>query len=140
MPNSKFPDKATLSELQSYIKNKCSERGFDRASDLETYLLFSEEAGELARAIRRHRALFQEGAPASASSLQANLGEELADILSYLLELANRFQIDLEEAFRAKAEINEGRQWHYPPSRETYPPNRTRGGGPERPPADSAPG
>lgn len=112
MPNSKFPDKATLSELQSYIKNKCSERGFDCASDLETYLLFSEEAGELARAIRRHRALFQEGAPASASSLQANLGEELADILSYLLELANRFQIDLEEAFRAKEEINEGRQWH----------------------------
>ena len=50
------------------------------------------------------------------------------------------FQIDLEEAFRAKEEINEGRQWHYPPSRETYPPNRTRGGGPERPPADSAPG
>jgi NTP pyrophosphatase (non-canonical NTP hydrolase) len=39
------------------------------------------------------------------------LEEEFADVLSYLLDLANYFQIDLEKAFREKEQVNEGRTW-----------------------------
>ena len=37
--------------------------------------------------------------------------EEFADVLSYLLDLANYFQIDLEKAFREKEQINQNRTW-----------------------------
>jgi len=39
------------------------------------------------------------------------LEEEFADVLSYLLDLANYFQVDLERAFRDKEQVNEGRKW-----------------------------
>lgn len=40
-----------------------------------------------------------------------SLEEEFADVLSYLLDLANCFQVDLEQAFRAKERVNESRTW-----------------------------
>ncbi|MBQ7567570.1 RS21-C6 protein [bacterium] len=107
-----YPDNASLSELQRYVKEKCRERGFDKAEDLETYLLFSEEIGELAKAIRRFRGLFKEDGRTEAQvQAQAQIAEEMADVLSYLLELANRFGVDLDGAFRSKEAINDRRHW-----------------------------
>ena len=40
-----------------------------------------------------------------------SLEEEFADVLSYLLDLANCFQVDLEQAFRAKEQLNQSRTW-----------------------------
>lgn len=85
----------------------CRARGWDQADDLETFLLFSEEVGELAKAIRNERGLFAE----SARPATSGLAEEMADVLSYLLDLANRFGVDLEAAFRAKEEVNQARNW-----------------------------
>ena len=42
----------TLKDLQNYIKEVCKERGWDKNSTPETFLLFMEEVGELAKAIR----------------------------------------------------------------------------------------
>ena len=39
------------------------------------------------------------------------LEEEFADVLSYLLDLANCFQVDLETAFREKEQVNQARTW-----------------------------
>lgn len=120
MENLPFSENVTLPELQSYILGKCRQRGFDRASDLEIYLLLTEEIGEMAKAIRKKRSLFEEsgkdGAPAAeapdkAAKIQANLAEEMADVLSYLLDLANRFGVDLIKALQAKEAINETRVW-----------------------------
>lgn len=99
----------TLQDLQKYMKKVCEERGWDQNNVLETFLLFSEETGELAKAIRDHRGLYQE--KKKENTLQA-LEEEMADVLGYLLDLANHFGIDLEQAFRKKEEINEKRQWN----------------------------
>ncbi|MBI3924025.1 MAG: RS21-C6 protein [Armatimonadetes bacterium] len=103
-----IPETATLPELQAYVAQACRERGWDRATDLECFLLFVEEVGELARAIRRRRNLFDEKGKARD---EGELAEELADLLSYLLDLSNRLGVDLEEAFRAKEERNLGREW-----------------------------
>ncbi len=102
-----FPDSPSLPQLQSYLARVCSERGWDTADDLETFLLFSEEVGELAKAIRNARQLFSEkDRPPS-----HHLAEEMADVLSYLLDLANRFEVDLETALRAKEKVNQQRRW-----------------------------
>lgn len=37
--------------------------------------------------------------------------DELADLIIYLCAIANRYEIDLEQAFREKEEINKERTW-----------------------------
>ncbi|MEM7367468.1 MAG: MazG nucleotide pyrophosphohydrolase domain-containing protein [Bacteroidota bacterium] len=103
-----LPDRPTLADLQSYQAAICKERGWDQTSDLEAFLLFTEEIGELAKAIRNRRELYQEQGKSPKSG---ELEGEFADVLSYLMELANRFGIDLEQVYRAKEEVNAGREW-----------------------------
>ena len=85
----------------------CKERGWVKDTYAEKFLLFIEEVGELAKAMRKTAGLYKE----QAKPKNFELEEEFADVLSYLLDLANYFQIDLEKAFREKEQINEGRTW-----------------------------
>jgi NTP pyrophosphatase (non-canonical NTP hydrolase) len=100
-------DDPTLKELQSYLAEVCQERGWTKDSPSEKFVLFIEEVGELAKAMRKAAGLYEESAKARVFSLE----EEFADVLSYLLDLANCFQVDLEQAFRAKEQINQSRTW-----------------------------
>lgn len=104
-----------LTELQKYMKKVCSERGWDGNSHLEIFLLFSEEVGELAKAIRENDKLFHETEEsreeAGKTKRRYNLEEEFADVLGYLMNLANYFDVDLEEAFWKKEEVNSKRIW-----------------------------
>ncbi|KAF0248569.1 MAG: pyrophosphatase [bacterium] len=100
-------EKPTLPEIQEYIKEICKERNWDKNNHLEIFLLFTEEIGELAKAIRKHQGLYDE----KVKEKNVNLEEEFADVFSYLLDLANYFNIDLEKAFRNKDKINSSRKW-----------------------------
>jgi NTP pyrophosphatase (non-canonical NTP hydrolase) len=104
-----IPEKPTLPDLQAYMAAVCQERGWNQNNHLELFLLFSEEVGELAKAIRKHTKLYDE--PAKAHKV-FDLEEEFADVLGYLLDLANYFQLDLEAAFRKKEAVNAQREWH----------------------------
>jgi NTP pyrophosphatase (non-canonical NTP hydrolase) len=97
----------TLKELQSYLALVCEERGWTKDSPSQKFVLFIEEVGELAKAMRKTAGLYEE----RARQRDVSLEEEFADVLSYLLDLANCFQVDLEEAFRAKEQINQTRNW-----------------------------
>lgn len=97
----------TLQELQRYIAEVCQERGWTKDSPPEKFVLFIEEVGELAKAMRKAAGLYQE----QARQRDISLEEEFADVLSYLLDLANCFQIDLERAFREKEKVNQARTW-----------------------------
>lgn len=108
-----LPDNLNLPQLQAYIKALCAEKGWDKNSHLEIFLLFTEEIGELAKAIRQHEKLhLAVEHPTSDSPTTQALADEFADVLNYLLDLANYFDIDLETAFRNKNTKNEMRQWH----------------------------
>ncbi len=102
-----LPEHPTLNDLQTYVDEVCKERGWVKDNYSEKFLLFTEEVGELAKAIRRSVGLYYE----KAKPKDIELEEEFADVLSYLLDLANYFQIDLERAFREKESVNEGRRW-----------------------------
>ncbi len=104
-----LPGHPTLPELQIYMDETCKERGWTKDSYAEKFLLFTEEVGELAKAIRKTQNLYQE--KAKAQQKQGDLEEEFADVLSYLLDLANAFHIDLETAFREKERVNATRTW-----------------------------
>jgi NTP pyrophosphatase (non-canonical NTP hydrolase) len=98
----------TLADFQEYLKLLCTERGWDKNNPLEIFLLFSEEVGELAKAIRNQLKLYSEEGKTSKIN---ELENEFADVLSYLLDLANQFNINLEQAFRNKEEQNAKRIW-----------------------------
>lgn len=104
---SNLPTHPSLPELQTYMHEICQERGWTRDSYAEKFLLFTEEVGELAKAIRKTQGLYQE----KARQKHLELEEEFADVLSYLLDLANYFQVDLESAFREKEQVNAARTW-----------------------------
>ncbi|MFL5705688.1 MAG: MazG nucleotide pyrophosphohydrolase domain-containing protein [Ktedonobacteraceae bacterium] len=100
-------DDPTLNDLQRYLALVCQERGWTKDSPSEKFVLFIEEVGELAKAMRKAAGLYEEQTKQRDMSLE----EEFADVLSYLLDLANCFQVDLEKAFRAKEQINQSRKW-----------------------------
>lgn len=98
-----------LIDYQNYIRQICKERGWDKNNPLEIFLLFSEEVGELAKAIRNHLKLYYEEGKVRTND---EIDHELADIFSYLLDLANCFDVDLEKAFRDKEKLNANRKWN----------------------------
>jgi NTP pyrophosphatase (non-canonical NTP hydrolase) len=97
---------ASLDKLQNYVRLCEAERGFAGQSGLEKCLLLGEEVGELFRAVRRTT-----GLPTDPESARSEVSEELADILNYLLSIANRFDVNLESAFREKEHRNARRAW-----------------------------
>ena len=104
MPNLK--EKPCLKDYQDYVKELEFERGFIDQSTRDKCLLLGEEVGELFKAVRKKQQI-----KIDKNSKVTTIGEELADIFIYLCAIANRFDINLEEAFRLKEEVNKKRKW-----------------------------
>lgn len=85
----------------------------DEAKDFSTdpllnFVKMQEEIGELARLVA-----LTGGSKSSATnppSLQ-DIGLEMADVLAYLLKMANYLGVDLEAAYLQKMQTNSGRHW-----------------------------
>ena len=99
---------AHLTDYQQHVKEVCKAYGWDHVNDTELFMLFMEEVGELAKAMRNHKKLFQEEERAHK---KFELEEEFADVFGYLLDLANHFNINLDTAYRKKNRINAKRNW-----------------------------
>ena len=66
------------------------------------------EVGEVAREVLR---LAHSADQAKTDVIKADLGMEMYDVIWNICDLANLLQIDLEQAFAAKIEINKHRVW-----------------------------
>lgn len=100
--------KPTLQDFQDYVAKMIKERGFDNEKLPEVFMLFIEECGEMAKAIRKkHRHI-----KSHKESKDFELEHEIADVFMYLLVICNYLDIDLEKAFREKEEINKKRVWN----------------------------
>jgi deoxyguanosine kinase len=101
-------------------------RQFDELRGFETdpfinYILLAEEMGELAvemvKIWREVKTLMEDGRSANEAHIdalathRATLKGELADLLAYILKLANYTGVDLEQAYVEKMKMNIGRQW-----------------------------
>lgn len=96
----------TLIHFQNYVAELEKERGFANQSIIDKCLLMGEEVGELFKAVRK-----TEGLLVDENSNFSEIGDELTDIFIYICAIANRKNIDLEQAFRAKEEKNKKRIW-----------------------------
>ena len=96
----------TIKDFQEYVKQLEEERGFSDQDVVQKCLLLGEEIGELFKAVRK-----SENLKIDVNSKFTSVSDELADILIYILSIANRFDLNLEEAFRNKEEKNKNRTW-----------------------------
>jgi NTP pyrophosphatase (non-canonical NTP hydrolase) len=109
-----------LPDFQRFHRALDRDKGF--IADLFfNYIGLTEEVGELGRVLkrmwRRQEQLLaqvgnrQEAHDRAIAADGANLEEELADALAYLLKLANDAGIDLESAYLKKMSQNRERTW-----------------------------
>lgn len=98
--------KQTIADYQALIRQLIVERGFDKETVPEVFMLFLEEAGEFAKAARK-----VSGVKVDNQSKVHDLEEEAADVFWLLIDLCNRLGIDLEKAFADKEKKNQQRTW-----------------------------
>lgn len=109
MPNNKLllKENPTLKDFQEYVQELELERGFEKQDVIQKCLLLGEEIGELYKAVRKMQAISIDKENSKISTVE----EELADIFIYICAISNRYNIDLEKAFREKEEVNKKRTW-----------------------------
>ncbi|MEE2788745.1 MAG: MazG nucleotide pyrophosphohydrolase domain-containing protein [Myxococcota bacterium] len=103
-----LPVSPTMADFQAYVHGLESFHGWLDVGLVKNCFLMGEEMGELFKAIRSHLKLFEENVEHDG---RHDVAEEIVDVLNYLLAIANRLDIDVEQAFRAKNERNLNRTW-----------------------------
>ena len=106
MSNLNLKQNPTLRDFQNYVADMVKERGFEKETVPELFMLFLEECGEMAKAARRTQKI-----KIDKNSEEFYFDREVADVFIYLLDICNHFGVDLEKAFRDKEEINKKRIW-----------------------------
>ena len=90
----------TLQSVQSQVDEWITTVGVRYFSELTNMAILTEEVVELARILARRYGDQSE----KESDRQANLADEMADLLWVLAALANQTGVDLSEAFQANIE------------------------------------
>ena len=96
----------TLADFQEYVERMTKARGFTN-TNAEVFMLFLEEVGELAKAARKREKAMRTDAQSAVFDIEL----EAADVFLFLLDICNRYGVDLEKALRKKEEINKTRSW-----------------------------
>ncbi|SDY97331.1 MazG nucleotide pyrophosphohydrolase domain-containing protein [Bacillus sp. 166amftsu] len=91
-----------LSEFQQYVANFSEEKGFQNTTIEMRTMYLMEELGELAEAIVKRN---------EDKNTNREIGLEMFDVIWNVCDLANKLEIDLEEAFQEKMKINRDREW-----------------------------
>src|SRR5687767_14907429 len=106
-----LPEHPTMQDYQRYIHDLEALHGWLTVDLVHNCFLMGEEVGELFKAVRKYNKLFDEGSDTPTDAARANVAEEIVDVFNYLCAIANRCNIDLEQAFREKNLRNQQRKW-----------------------------
>lgn len=107
MSNLHLKSDPSFNDLQKYVDEMEKERGFIDQSALQTFLLLTEEVGELAKIVRKYTGMRTD----SSRTYEDDAASEIADIFLVTTAVANRLGVDIESAIRAKEEKNKLREW-----------------------------
>ncbi len=96
----------TIENMQEYLNEKYKRTKPEEMKNTQRYFLkLIEEVGELAEVIRKDKRMVD-------NNIKGTIEEELSDVLYYVLMIANTYNIDLEDCFRKKEELNRIRYGH----------------------------
>ncbi len=86
---------STMNKCKTDTQELCRVKGWDKSSVSTVWLLFTEEVGELASAIRQYQRSYKK------TGLKKDRGTdvtmEMGDVFSYLFQLAAMLNVDLDE-------------------------------------------
>lgn len=97
---------STIADYQEYVRKMVLERGFEKETASEVFMLLVEEVGELAKSMRK-----QIGVKVDSKSSIGDVEDEIGDVFFLLVDLYNRLNINLEKAFLDKEAKNQKRLW-----------------------------
>lgn len=100
----------SLKEVQAYIKNVNSIRGFESQPVQDTMLLLTEEIGELAKAIRKNATNMK--IDENKINHYDSIESEVADCFYVLTSVCNKLNIDLFTCLKEKEKQNIERKWN----------------------------
>lgn len=104
-----LPEGASVAELQRSVLLLEARMGWLDADLVHSAFRMVEEVGELHAAIRDLERARAKGG--DLDPLRQAAGDEVVDVLNYLLAIANRLGIDVEQASRDKNLRNQSRRW-----------------------------
>lgn len=76
----------------------CKQKGWDKVPIHKVWLLFTEEIGELASAIRQNQNFYKK------SGRHVDVATEMGDVFSYLFQLAYMLDVDLDHMWEVHKE------------------------------------
>lgn len=76
----------------------CKKKGWDRVPIHKVWLLFTEEIGELASAIRQSQGIYRK------TGKTIDVANEMGDVFSYLFQLAYMLDVDLDRMWEVHKE------------------------------------
>ena len=108
-----LPQGAAMKDYQRYVHELETMHGWLDVDLVHNCFLMGEEVGELFKAVRRVRKMFEQGDrdDDARDDRRQEVADEIVDVMNYLLAIANRLDIDVEEAFRRKNASNQTRTW-----------------------------
>ncbi|KAM7312754.1 dCTP pyrophosphatase 1 [Ixodes scapularis] len=113
-PDFSFGNSLSLESIRKVQEEFSKERNWDQYHSPRNILLaMIAEVGEVSECFQ-WKGEVKEGLPDWTSEEKTHLGEELSDVLIYLVRLADRCRIDLPSAVLRKVELNKQK---YPASR-----------------------
>lgn len=92
----------TMNKCKFDTEELCKVKGWDKASVSTVWLLFTEEVGELASAIRQHQKNYKKSGLRKDRGIDITM--EMGDVFSYLFQLASMLNIDLDEMWHKHTE------------------------------------
>lgn len=84
----------TLNQCKEETMKMCKLKGWDTVSVPYIWMFLTEEIGELASAIRRSTHQFSD-------KKKTSIEGEIMDVMSYLFQIADVFNIDLDRAWKS---------------------------------------
>lgn len=99
----------SLQEVQSYVKEVNTIRGFQNQPVQDTMLLLTEEIGELAKAIRKDATAMR--IDKEKVNHYESIQSEVADCFYVLLSICNKLEIDVFSSLKEKEKENIHRKW-----------------------------
>ncbi len=94
----------TIQQAQQTVDEWVNSIGVRYYGELTNMAILSEEVGEVARLMARLYGEQSFKTPEQATSAEADLADEMADVLFVLICLANQTGVNLTEAFRKNLE------------------------------------
>lgn len=93
-----------MNYYKEQIKVLCERKGWDKVPVDTVWLLFTEEIGELASAIRQKKKIFSKRG-------SQDVVMEMGDVFSYLFQLADMLDVDLDEMWKLHSQKMNGRNY-----------------------------